>query len=166
MLDIVKRLIDGNVENMSEQLSVVQNAAAALYETFMPNKLNYEATTINEEKLNNQTFLNQILYNLLKGVEEGSEVDNETMATAIAIWEYFIFKFEIPSNTECNSDMNTSGKKKHAYSFNKKQSQNRHKRAPCDCPPETLIEICMNIVFFVLLMMVFLPKVHIDYYLP
>ncbi|CAK5092069.1 unnamed protein product [Meloidogyne enterolobii] len=112
MLDIVKRLIDGNVENMSEQLSVVQNAAAALYETFMPNKLNYEATTINEEKLNNQTFLNQILYNLLKGVEEGSEVDNETMATAIAIWEYFIFKFEIPSNTECNSDMNTSGKKK------------------------------------------------------
>jgi len=56
--------------------------------------------------LNNQTFLNEILGNLLESFKDGNDVDGKTMSNAISIWKYF----GTPSTTECTCDLKTSGK--------------------------------------------------------
>jgi len=93
---------------MVELPSKVQDAASELYQ---PYKEEYkDIKPIKNEELNNQTFLNEILGNLLESFKDGNDVDGKTMSNAISIWKYFISTFEIPSTAECTCDLKTNGK--------------------------------------------------------
>uniref|UniRef100_A0A914LD45 Uncharacterized protein n=1 Tax=Meloidogyne incognita TaxID=6306 RepID=A0A914LD45_MELIC len=146
---------------MVELPSKVQDAASKLYQ---PYKEKFkDIKPIKNEELNNQTFLNQILGHLLKGVEEGS-VNNETMSNAISIWKYF----GTPSTTECTCDLKTSGKAT-PHSFPKMSTPIRRKRTN-GCPTakrhRCVIASALGLVVAVVLFVILVAKGVIHIHIP
>nr|CAD2155752.1 unnamed protein product [Meloidogyne enterolobii]CAD2204619.1 unnamed protein product [Meloidogyne enterolobii] len=163
LLEYVKNL--ENFALMVELPSKVQDAASELYQ---PYKEEYkDIKPIKNEELNNQTFLNEILGNLLESFKDGNDVDGKTMSNAISIWKYFISTFEIPSTAECTCDLKTNGKATRSHSFPKMTPIRRKRENGCPtakrhrCVIASAVGLVVAVVLFVILVAKGVIHIHI-----